>query len=322
MTDSMRFLVIGAGGIGAYYGARLMRAGCDVTFVARGRHLEVMQTNGLQIDHPDFTFKGAVNAVSTAALTSSHNPGEYDLVILTTKAGSTQSLLDELQAWLTNADTLPVLSLQNGVDNERQIAAALGSQRTIGGLAVRIGGHVICPGLIEATGPAQVVLGAWPNAQQNAALQCNLGRIVDTFDAAGIPTTLSDDIQLELWKKLLINNGVNPLSALTGLDTRTLSNHPALSSSVYRLMEEAATAALSDGITIGKPDIDAMFELISTFDAIKTSMLVDIEKGRPLELDEIAGAVAERCRQLGEPAVLTEMVHGLVSLKLAQQARG
>lgn len=322
MTNPMRFLVIGAGGIGAYYGARLLRAGCTVTFVARGRHLEVMQTSGLQIDHPDFTFKDTVNAVSIDALIKGHTPSEYDLVILTTKAGSTQSILDDLKDWLADADALPILSLQNGVDNERQIAAVLGKERTIGGLAVRIGGHVICPGLIEATGPAQVVLGAWPNAGDNAALQQSLDKIVETFDAAGIPTTPSDDIQLELWKKLLINNGVNPLSALTGLDTRTISNDPALSGSVYRLMEEAATAARSDNISISKQDIDAMFELISTFDAIKTSMLVDIEKGRPLELDEIAGAVAERCRQLGEPAALTELVHGLLNLKLAQQTRG
>ncbi len=318
MDEQMRILIVGAGGIGAYYGARLQKAGHTVTFVARGRHLQVMQESGLHVEHPEFHFAEAVEAVSVDQLLQTHQPDSYSLIILTIKAGATQQLMRELQAWLGDAAP-PVLSLQNGIDNEEQIAAVVGEQRTIGGLAVRIGGHVTRPGLIDATGPAQVVLGAWPNASKNPTLQAEIDGLVQPFNVAGIPTRLSEDIRLELWKKLLINNGVNPLSAITELDTRALSNHPQLGRSVYRLMQEAAVAARSDGVEISQTDTDAMFELICNFDPIKTSMLVDYEKGRELELEEIAGAVIARCRRIGEQAPVTELVKGLLDLKLARR---
>ena len=316
---SDHFLIVGAGGIGAYYGARLQQAGHRVTFVARGAHLQAMQTHGLCVEHSEFRFQSAVEALSIEQLLQSTTAQRFSLVIFAVKAGATQPLLDRLREWLSGETGPRILSLQNGVDNERLIAATIGTTRTIGGLAVRIGGHVISPGRIEAKGPAQVILGAWPTAQRNHHCQDALPSLVDTFSAAGIPTQLSGDIRLELWKKLLINNGVNPLSALTGLDTRTLSNHPQLGASVLRLMQEAARAAESDGVELHASDIDAMFELIRTFEPIKTSMLVDYEKDRPLELDEITGAVCERCRTIQQPAPVSELVYALLKLRLVQR---
>lgn len=316
----MTTLIMGAGGIGAYYGARLQYAGQKVIFVARGAHLEAMQTRGLRIEHPQFSFGQPVSAVSIQQLQSQHNADEFSQLILTTKGGSTEGIMCELAGWLRDT-SLRIVSLQNGVDNETKIEAVIGRPRTIGGLAVRIGGHVTQPGHIKAIGPAQVVIGAWPNAENNPTLHASLDELVSSFSAAGIPTTLTTDIQLELWKKLLINNGVNPLSALTGLDTRSLSNHPLLSRSVYHLMQEAACAARSDNVEVSDNDIDEMFDLIQSFEPIKTSMLVDLEKGRALELDEIAGAVIDRCRRIGESAPITELVTGLLKLQLNQSHR-
>ena len=312
------FLIVGAGGIGAYYGARLQAAGHRVSFVARGAHLRAMQDGGLGVEHAEFHFQSAVKALSVEQLLATTRADEFSLIILAVKAGATRSLLDRLRDWLGDETGPPILSLQNGIDNERTIAATVGTARTIGGLAVRIGGHVVGPGRIEAKGPAQVILGAWPTARLNGNRQGALPSLVDTFSAAGIPTQLSEDIRLELWKKLLINNGVNPLSALTGLDTRTLSNHPQLGDSVFRLMQEAAQAARSDGVELDADDIDAMFKLIRTFEPIKTSMLVDYEKDRPLELDEITGAVCERCRAIQQPAPVSDVVYALLKLRLGQ----
>ncbi len=314
----MRFLMIGAGGIGAYYAARLLEAGHDVTLTARGTHLAALQQNGLKVVHPEFSFQGAVDALDHQHLQQQYQADQFDLIIITLKAGATQSILTELKDWLATADC-PVLSLQNGVDNEPQIAADLGNDRTVGGLAVRIGGHIIEPGVIEAKGPAQVVMGAWPNAKATATSNGFLQSLTETFNAAQIPTTLSDDIQYQLWRKLLINNGVNPLSALTWLDTQKLTHHPAYGKAVYRMMEETALAAKADGVALSKTDVDEMFELISTFDAIKTSMLVDREKGRPLELDDICGAVLRRCDAQGEAAPTTELVQALLEQELGQK---
>ncbi|MBE9398612.1 2-dehydropantoate 2-reductase [Pontibacterium sp. N1Y112] len=311
----MRFLMIGAGGIGAYYAARLLEAGHEVVLTARGPHLTALQNDGLTVEHPEFSFQGPVTAMDHATLIATTEASQFDLIAISLKAGATESVLNELESWLTDQNT-PILSLQNGVDNEPAIANAIGNQRTIGGLAVRIGGHIIKPGVIEAKGPAQVVMGAWPNAKQTPELQQQLQPLADTLNDAHIPTTLTDDIQYQLWRKLIINNGVNPLSALTLLDTQKLTHHPAYGKAVYRMMEETAKAAKADNVPLTKADVDEMFELISTFDAIKTSMLVDREKGRPLELEEICGAVLRRCAALGEDAPTTELVQALLKQEL------
>lgn len=314
----MAFLVYGAGGIGAYYGARLISAGHDVVFVARSEHLRALREKGLTVRHPEFRFRQKVDAVSQEALTEGYRADDFELLILTVKSGATGMVLTALSRWLEASD-LPLLSLQNGVDNENWIEASLGQQRTAGGLAVRIGGHITEPGTIEATGPAQIVMGAWHSASVNPRLQQRLRPIAQKFVEASIPTRLSDEIQKELWRKLLINNGVNPLSALTGADTRTLTSHPVLTRTVYRLMEEAALAASADAVNLTREDIQEMYQLICQFDPIKTSMLVDFEKGRPLELDAISGAVISRCRRLGMDAPNTELIHAQLSMRIAHQ---
>ncbi|MBW9256736.1 MAG: 2-dehydropantoate 2-reductase [Candidatus Thiodiazotropha sp. (ex. Lucinisca nassula)] len=307
----MRFLILGAGGIGGYYGARLQAAGHQVLYIARGEHLKALQSSGLSVHHPDFNFEAKVDAIDQPGLLNHYRADDFDLLIVTVKAGATESVMRDLKSWLSGAAT-PVLSLQNGVDNEITIAAHIGNQRTIGGLAVRIGGHIIRPGVIEATGVAQVVMGAWRCAIDHPGTQRDLKSVADCFSRAGIPTTLSETIQKALWRKLLINNGVNPLSALTGLDTRTLTTDPVLTRTVYQLMEEVALAAEADGVDLQRSDIDEMYQLICQFDAIKTSMLADREKGRPLELGAITGVVVERCGRLGKEAPISALVQALL----------
>lgn len=308
----MKCLIIGAGGIGCYYGARLLEAGHAVSFVARGAHLEAMQQQGLHVEHEALQFQGQVDALSLGQLLAERDCADYDLIMLALKAGATSDWLEQSGDWLADANT-PVLSLQNGVDNEPLIADRIGAERTLGGLAVRIGGHIIAPGHIEAKGPAQVVMGCWPATTDD---DTRLDALAETLNAAGIPTRVTANIRYELWKKLLINNGVNPLSALTGLDTRSLTADPVLGKTVYRMMQEVAIAARADEVELTAADVDEMFELISNFDAIKTSMLVDREKGRPLELDEISGAVIRRCKALGEDAPWTEMTERLLRLEI------
>lgn len=311
----MRFLIIGAGGIGCYYGARLQKAGHSVSYLARGEHLLAMQQQGLHVVHDDFGFNESVEAFDVKQLLTEKTCIQYDLIILTTKGGSTAAILDDLKGWLATAGT-PFLSLQNGVDNEPLISAVIGKQRTLGGLAVRIGGHITAPGTVEVKGVAQIIFGSWPNSQSYLGEENPLiDEIVSAFNNAAIPTQVSPDIQYELWRKLIINNGVNPLSALSGLDTKALTSHPIFTKTVYQLMEEVALVAKADNVELSKKDVDEMYELISTFDAIKTSMLVDKEKGRPLELDSICGAVLKRASKLGIDVPTTELVNALLALQ-------
>ena len=309
----MRFVVIGAGGIGGYYGARLQAHGHQVAFVARGPHLQALQTQGLRVNHPEWRFEGRVRACSLEQFLESPLLPETDLIILCVKAIDTEAIASRL-ADRSGDLSAPVLSLQNGVDNEAALARHLGVERVLGGLAVRIGSHMAAPGIIDAVGPAQVVMGKWPTATAASLLTELLMRLDVVFNEAAIPTRVTDNIQLELWRKLVINNGVNPLSALTRLDTGTLMRDRGLSRIVYGLMTEAAAAAAADGVTLTETDCNEMFDLIRHFDPIKTSMLVDFEHHRPLELEEICGAVLSRSRQLQREAPYTFTIYQLLRL--------
>lgn len=311
----IKVAIIGAGGIGCYYGARLQNAGHQVCFIARGAHLEVLQSTGLELEHPDFNFTQSVDACSFERLIKNNQPNEFDAIIICVKATSTENIAKQLKYWFHQyRQKIAVISLQNGIDNEPLLAKALGDDCIIGGLAVRIGGHIISPGKVKATGVAQLILGSWPD--ENSPTEKRFGgcleRWISFFNQAGIPSRKAPDIRKELWRKLVINNGVNPLSALTRLDTKTMSHHPHFGPIVQQLMQEAAKVAIADGEKLSERDALEMYELICSFDPIKTSMLVDFENGKPLELNEISGAVLKRSEKLGLSVPFTKTIHALL----------
>ncbi len=311
----MKFVIAGAGGIGCYYGARLQAAGHGVIYVARGAHLAALQQHGLELQHPEFNYRGPVEAMGLETLGTRFNPADFDALLICAKATATQEIATLLCDWFQKSGQCTrVISLQNGVDNEIQLSAVLGGENVIGGLAVLISGHVLAPGVVSATGIAQIIFGAWP-AQGSPAWIAHgeqLAKLETVFNEAGIPSRLVPDIRRELWRKLLINNGVNPLSALTRLDTRSLCHHPHFGPIVLALVKETAAAARADGENMSEADIDQMFELIRSFDPVKTSMLVDLEKGRPLELEAICGAVLTRAMQLKLQVPYTETLYSLL----------
>lgn len=308
----LRLLIVGAGGIGGYYAARLLHAGHEVVLTARGAHLAALEEQGLTVQYGDEVWSFPVQSMDHSEVVARFRPDDFDVVLVTLKSTATEAMLAELGPWLYHGK-VPVLSLQNGVDNEPALASLLGEYRVLGGLAVRIGGHIVQPGVVQAEGPAQIVMGEWPMAVGSDRRGQLLQQLHEDFEAAGIPTTVSDNIRYELWRKLVINNGVNPLSALTGLDTRSLTHHPEFRKIVHGMMAETVAASKADDVNLGPEDLAEMFDLISNFNAIKTSMLVDKEKGRPLELDSIAGAVLRRCERLGIEAPYTRTVSALLT---------
>ena len=310
----MRIGVIGAGGVGGYYGARWLDGGNEVTFVARGTHLDVLQSRGLHVDHPDFTYQGPVRATDMEGLCRG-DPSAFDLLVLTVKSAATRDIAERLKDWFDRAGhRVPVLSMQNGVDNEEELAAVLGADAVIGGFALRVATHVEAPGHITAVAQGQVVTGLWPN--QGESLPGPATDIFPVFvrvaDDAGTPVIQTPDIRRELWRKLVINNGLNPISALTGWDAERLTRNGEMAALIRRIMRETALVARADHVTLGEADIDEMFQIIHDLGPIKTSMLVDRDNGRPLELDAISGAVLSRAQRLGEDAPGTEFVSTLL----------
>jgi 2-dehydropantoate 2-reductase len=319
----LRVAIIGAGGIGGYYGARLVIAGHQVDFVARGDHLAVLRKDGLTIDHPRFQFQQAVDACDLNELIENNQPVDFDALLVCIKATATVQIAEKLQAWFQHHDQkTAVLSLQNGVENEPVLAGALGLDSVLGGLAVRIGAEVAKPGVIAATGIAQLIVGVYPNeseAVQGVATE-SIPKIVAELREAGVEVQQSEDIRRELWRKLVINNGVNPLSAVVGLDTRTITRDQHLAPIVKGLMQEAASAARHDHVRLTDNDVAEMFQLIYDFDAIKTSMLIDREKGRPLEIDGISGVVMRNNEAQSLESPFTHTVSVLLGFTVPNKA--
>jgi len=307
----MRFVIIGAGGIGCYYAAKLLKAGHECVLIARGQQLQALVEAPLGVSHPEFCFREQVTATDIDGLCSDYQADDFDLLILSTKGGTTAELMAQLKLWLTDS-ALPVLSLQNGVSNEPLIAQVISKERTLGGLAVKIGAHTVHPGMVEATGEARIEFGAWPSAPQNPGQESLLITLSSVFSDAGIPNRICQDVSHALWCKLVINNGVNPLSALTLKNTGELTSDPTYRHTVYKMMQETARAANAAGVALTDADVEEMFQLICNFEPIKTSMQVDREKGRPMELNEICQPVIEYCKQASKPAETTELIYRLL----------
>jgi 2-dehydropantoate 2-reductase len=305
----MKFLILGAGGIGSYFGARLINAGHEVIFVARAKQLEALQQKKLKLQHPEFCFSKKVTAYTIDEI-KSFDAHYFDAVLLTTKSTSTLTLAKHLQMWFANEKKIPyIISLQNGVENEEILSESLNKQYVIAGLTRKIGAHIVSPAVISATGTAETILGSLEETKEN---QTFLKNIEQVFNDAKIPTQISLNIKLELWKKLIINNGVNAICALLKKETGVIMHHEKLSKIVYGLMNETASAALNIGIRISKKEIDDMFDLITNFDSIKPSMLVDVENNREIELDEICNVVIKNCEALGLDAPYTRTISTLL----------
>ena len=312
----MNIIILGAGGVGSYFGARLLQAGHNVAFVARGAHLEALQTEGLHVKHPHFEFEEKIRAFDLDSL-ADLDATSIDLIILATKSIATREMSMHLAQWLRTQMKPPyILSLQNGVENEAILCDYFAEEYIIGGLTRNIGAHVIKPAYIEAVGTAETILGMMHSSMENERFLEELALI---FNQAEIPTQTTHDIKQELWKKLIINNGVNALCALLCVQTGVLFEQNSLADVVYGLMQETAHAARSLHIKISQEDVDAMFTLIKQFDSIKPSMLVDLEHGRSLEIEEICGVVIRALHQIGVDAPYTKTIKALLEFKLGEK---
>lgn len=310
----MNFLILGTGGIGAFYGARLLNSSNEVTFVARGTHLEAIKNNGLKVEHPDFSFFENVKVSELKDI--NFNSLNIDVIILTTKSNSTRIICKELSQKLSNIKKSPyLLSLQNGVENEKVLCEYFPKEKVLGGLTRKIGAHIIKPAYIKATGNVETLIGAIYKTKENTSF---LEKLNKTINNSRIHSEVVDDINKELWKKLIINNGVNAICALLEIKTGILMNDKKLSSLVYGLMKETVSAAKACNVNINEDELNQMYELIKNFDSIKPSMLVDREFKRELEIDEICTVVINYNKKQNIDSAYTKTISYLLEFILKE----
>ena len=317
----MRFAIAGAGAVGAYLGARLSRAGMEVVLLARGATLGAIRVRGVRVMEAAGEFVAQPPAESDPAAV-----GPVDVLFLAVKAHALPALAPTL-APLLGSETA-VVSLQNGipwwyfadtrlerVDPGGAISAALARTRVVGGI-VYFATELEAPGVVRHIEGSRISLGE-PDGGRSE--RCR--RISQALVAAGLRCPVTAHIRNEIWVKLLGNMTLNPLSALTGATMAAILRDPDTRRLVLDMMAEGETLAEKLGIEILIP-IEQRLAGAERVGEHKTSMLQDLEAGRPLELEAIVGAALEMAARAGVPMPRTEAVYACTKLLAARRAPG
>lgn len=301
-------LIYGAGAVGGYFGGRMVQAGADVTFLARGPQLEALSTRGLTLRSVDGDFHTPVRAVADLA-----DAPPPDLVLLTVKAHDTAAAAADLARHLP--PRARVVSLQNGVRNPVVLAETLGAERVIAA-TVFIGARVASLGVVAHTAAGFVRAGRYPEGTSAAVRE-----VVAFLGAHGVPVTESPRIRRDLWRKLLWNAGFNGPSALTGATVGAMTARPGVRWLIRGLVAEAAAVAAAEGIDLPPDVVERTCGETEGLDDFKTSMLQDAEAGRPLEREAFYGHPAREGERLGVPTPLLAMVDDALALRFPAPAR-
>jgi 2-dehydropantoate 2-reductase len=283
----MNIVVFGAGGVGGYFGGKLAQAGNDVTFIARGKHLQAIKSNGLLIKSIQGDFK--VHPKVTDDVTNIKNP---DLVILGVKSWQVEDVAVQLKP-IIREHTM-VLPLQNGADNADKLKAVLPHENVLAGLC-KIVSRVESPGIIDhfAFDP-EIVFGEYDN--ENSKRVQNLSML---FDNAGIKNKVSEDIHLDIWKKFLFIATVSGIGALTRVEFGAMRDDEHIRQIMYQTANEIVAVANAKGIKLTNDDIEMILKIVDNLNAKTTaSMQRDIMDGRPSELDNFNGYIVRQGKEL------------------------
>ncbi len=298
----MKILVMGAGAIGAYFGARLQQAGEEVIFCARGRNLQALNEHGLEMKSPRGDFQGPVRATG--------NPREfapYDLILFCVKAYDTDAAAQSIAGCLAPGGA--ILTLQNGVESESRLAEYFGREVIMAGCA-RAGVELIAPGKILHVTTGVIEYGELDGGETSRAL-----KIADAFRRAGIFGELVSDIFSFRWSKLLWNSAFNTVTTLTRRTVGEVLEDPDGAALIRTLMNETLAVAQADGAKLGPDRIESLLDHSrKNLRALKTSTRQDYDRGARLEYDALSGAVVRAAHRHNIAVPAMETVHALMRL--------
>lgn len=295
--------IVGAGGIGGYFGARWMQAGARVSFVARGAHAAAIREHGLRIT-------SALGDATVRPHAVSANPAELgpaDLVVFAVKLPDAESAAAQLEP-LLRPDTV-VLPLQNGVDVVDMLSAQIGAAAVAVGTA-HISARIASPGVVEHVGPLARVRFGPLQASQSATLQA----LHALCKQAKVDADLLADPRRAVWEKFVFLVGLSSLTALTRQPVGVVREHPELRRLLRQVMAETAALARAEGAPLDDAFVDAQLANADKLPAhVKASMLGDLQAGKPLELPWLAGAVVRRSERHGLQADANRFVVAALS---------
>lgn len=303
----MRIAVMGAGGIGGYYGGRLAHAGEDVTFIARGEHLRAMQQQGLSVESPD----GGFRVRPTQAAEDPARVGPVELVIVATKAYDLEAGAQQMRP-LVGADTT-VLPLLNGVDIHERLGAVLGTDRVLGGLCY-VSSSIVEPGRVRRASPNEYVQFGEPDG----TLSERGRRIEATLQNAGISATLSENILGDIWSKFHFITAAAGVCAVTATVIGPVLEDPDTRALFEACMDEVEAVGRAHGVAL-RPDMKkhSLDDAAQIRPGTKPSMLLDLERGKPLEVEVLNGTVARLGREHGIPTPVNQFIYAALKHRAA-----
>jgi 2-dehydropantoate 2-reductase len=306
----MRIAIMGSGGVGGYLGGRLAASGQDVTFIARGAHLDAIREHGLRIE-------SALGDISVQPAEASDDPasvGRVDLVIFAVKLYDTQAAAEACRPLL--GEKTGVVTFQNGVDSPEVLARILGREHVVGGVA-QIASVVGEPGVIRHSG----TMARFAFGELDGRRSTRVEALAVALGAAGVEHVVSDAIERDIWAKMVFLATFAGVTALARLPIGPIRTDPDTRALYRDGLAEALAVARARGIPLTE---DFVVQTLARTDqlpaAMKSSMLEDLERGKRLELTWLSGAIVRMGAELG----VSTPVHGFITaaLKLHADGRG
>jgi 2-dehydropantoate 2-reductase len=314
----MKLCIVGAGAIGGLLGARLADAGHEVSLVARGAHLAAIRDKGLAIRNDA--------GVRSTRLPAAEDPADFgpqDVVVIALKAHSIGPVLPRIAGLLTpdtavvtaingipwwyfcraggKFDGLPVECLDPGGEMVRAI-----DPKHLVGCVVHGSAEVVAPGMVHHTSVGAFILG-----EIDGRVTPRVAALAAAIESAGLKAPVTARIRDDLWTKLVGNTSYNPVATLTGALMSDINANPALIELIRRMMVEGIAVAAAHGCRM-TVSLDERFALARKLGDVKVSMLQDLERGRPLEIDAIVTAVSELGRKVGVPTPTIDGIDALI----------
>ena len=299
----MRILVMGSGAVGGYFGGVLARSGADVTFVARGRQLEAINSSGLRVESEasgEFT-------VRAPAIDRPDGTWKADLVLFCVKSYHNALAMETISPAV--GDSTSILTLQNGIGGGDQLADVFGREKVLLGAAY-IEAMRKAPGVVAQSGSSCRIVFGEDDGRETARAQ----RVRDLFQAAGVDVQLSSDVKRELWNKLIFICALSGMSCITRSSFAEVLETPETLRLTRRVLWEAAEVGKARAVGLDDGIVDStMAQLEESKDELISSMFLDLEAGNPLEVAVLNGAVS----RLGKEAGVATPVNDFISACLA-----
>ncbi|MCK5350218.1 MAG: ketopantoate reductase family protein [Desulfobacula sp.] len=296
----MDITFIGSGAMGGLFGYFLARSGQNVFLMDIWEdHVSAINSQGLGVE-----FNGKINRMDIPASSDMNDIRKSDLVIIFVK--STQTEQAAVQALKYLKDEGLVLTLQNGMGNADKISQAVHPDKVIAGTTSH-GATILGPGLIRHAGAGPTLIGMWSEKNNT-----ELATIKNVFCNAGIDTRIEDNIHLIIWKKLIINVGINAITALTGIKNGKIMDSPPTGELVRMVVKEACDVALAHGMKLPDDIADQVFTIATATGLNRSSMGQDIDHKRLTEIDAINGAIVSLAQKKGMRVPVNQTLTALV----------